>query len=839
MTLDFRRDAPLPIDDVTPALRRALAGCTAAVLQAPPGAGKTTRVPLALLDEPWLAGMRMVMLAPRRLAARAAARRMAATLGEQVGETVGFRMRGESRVGPRTRIEVVTEGVLTRLLHTDASLDGIGLVIFDEFHERSLNADLGLALTLQTQELLRPDLRLLVMSATLDGGAVAALLGGVPILTSEGRAFPVDVRYLARRTEQRVEGAVAAAVRRALESDDGDILAFLPGAAEIRRAVELLQHEPLPRDVRLHPLFGDLPAAAQDAAIRASTVGERKIVLATSIAETSVTIDGVRVVIDGGLARIPKFSPRTGMTRLETVRVSRASADQRCGRAGRTAPGVCHRLWAVEDQAALLERATPEILESDLAGLVLELALAGIGEPAVLRWLDPPPAASMAQARELLVELDALDGAGRITAHGRAMAGFGTHPRLAHMLLRSREEGAGATACGLVALLEERDIVRRDAVHRDADLRSRLRLLADGRDEAPALVDRDALRRVRERARVWREQLGIARDEHIDADAAGWLLALAYPDRLAQRRAGAGERYLLRNGRGVRLDDPGALAAAPYLTVAELDGRAPESRVFLAAPLAFADLERLFGRQLVRDELVEWDAASGAIAARTRMRLGALILRDAPMRDVDGELAAHLLLRALRRHDGLELAWGDDARRLRERVAFLRRLDSAWPDWSDQALDQGMEEWLLPHLDGLRRRAEVEQLPLAAILLQQLDRTRRTELDRLAPSHIVVPSGSRVAIDYADAEAPVLAVRLQELFGLNDTPRVGGGTTPLTLHLLSPARRPVQVTRDLAGFWRSSYFEVRKELRGRYPRHDWPEDPRSALPTGRAKPRAR
>lgn len=555
--------APLPIEDALPALRAALAERRAVVLQAPPGAGKTTRVPLALLDAAWLDGQRMIILEPRRLAARAAARRMAATLGERVGATVGFRVRGETQVSTRTRVEVVTEGVLTRLLQSDPSLDGVGLLIFDEFHERSVQADLGLALALQAQELLRPELRILVMSATLDGAAVSALLGDAPIVTSAGRLHPVDVRYVERRDGQRVEGAVAAAVRQALARDAGSVLAFLPGSAEIRRALELLGGESLPPDVRLHPLYGDLPADAQDAAIAPAAVGERKVVLATSIAETSLTIDGVRVVVDSGVARVPRFAPRSGMTRLETVRVSLASADQRAGRAGRTAPGVCYRLWGAGEHAGLLVRATPEILETDLAPLALDLALAGVRDPRELRWLDVPPVAGLAHARELLRQLDALDETDRITAHGRAMATFGLHPRLAHMLLRAHALGHGATACLVAALVEERDVLRRESGQREADLRVRVALIAGDGRSAYHDVDRDAVRRVREQSRRWSTQLGVRDQDAIDEGATGWLLALAYPDRVAQRRPGAGERYLMRNGVGVMVDDAGGLTGSP------------------------------------------------------------------------------------------------------------------------------------------------------------------------------------------------------------------------------------------------------------------------------------
>lgn len=826
----------LPIESELPALRAALSAVSSAVLQAPPGAGKTTVVPLALLHEAWLEGQRIVMLEPRRLAARASARRMAALLGEDVGVTVGFRVRGETCVSRSTRIEVVTEGVLTRLLHADAALEGIGLVIFDEFHERSVHADLGLALTLQTQELLRPELRILVMSATLDGGAVSSLLDGAPILTSQGRAFAVDVRYVPSRVDQRVDGAVAATIRRAIEADEGSILAFLPGSGEIARVSERLAATALPRGVLVLPLYGDLSPRAQDEAVLPARPGERKIVLATSIAETSLTIEGVRVVVDAGLSRVPRFSPRSGMTRLETVRVSRAGADQRCGRAGRTQPGVCYRLWSAGEQAALLDRAVPEILAADLAPLALDLALAGVVDPLQLHWLDPPPAAALAQARELLVELGALDAASVITAHGRAMAALGVHPRVAHMLLAGRELGAASTACALAALLEERDVLRVGSASREADVRLRLRVLSTPAGDHDARVDRGRLYRVRDRTGVLRSLLD-DRGAGIDEGAAGWLLALAYPDRVARRRGMAG-RYLMRNGSGARLDEGSALSTAPWLSVAETDGQRPEARIFLAAPLDQADVERLFGTQVVREHVVEWQRTSGVVAVIGRERLGALVLREDPMRDVDEEEVARVLLDAIDREDGVQLRWGEAARRVRERVAFVRRLEDGWPDWSDAALHQSMSVWLLPHLVGMQRRTEVESLDLASILLAQLSFAQRKTLDRVAPSHVEVPTGSRLPVDYSDPDAAFIAVRLQELFGLAETPRVGDGRVPLMLHLLSPAGRPVQVTRDLAGFWRSSYFDVRRELRGRYPKHEWPEDPLSAPPTRRAKRRS-
>jgi ATP-dependent helicase HrpB len=837
MSPPIRFSPALPIDEALPALQAALDARNAAVLQAPPGAGKTTRVPLALLDSSWLAGRRIVMLEPRRLAARAAARRMASTLGDSVGGTVGFRVRGATQVSARTRIEVVTEGVLTRMLQTDPTLEEVGLVIFDEFHERSLQADLGLALTLQAQSLVREDLRILVMSATLDGAAVAALLGDAPIVTSEGRQHRVDVRHLGRRDDQRLEGAVAAAVRAALARDEGSVLAFLPGGAEIRRTAELLASGTLPHDVRLFPLYGDLAAEAQDAAIALPAPGQRKIVLATSIAETSLTIEGVRVVVDSGVSRVPRFSPRSGMTRLETVRVSRAAATQRCGRAGRTAPGVCYRLWDAGEELQLLERASPEVLEADLTALALDLALAGVRDARELRWLDLPPAGALAHARELLRQLGALDADDRATAHGRAIGAFGVHPRLAHMLLRGRDLSLGATACVVAALADERDVVRRDASLREADFRLRVGIVAGERHGGDQAVDRDGVRRVREQSRRLRRQLGVPDGERVDEASVGVLLALAYPDRIGQRRTEGNERYLLRNGFGAVLADPGALTGAPYLAVADLDGRLPHARIYLAAPLELGDVERLFGEQIVREEEVAWDADAGSVRAVRRERLGAIVLREAALREVDDERVGRAMLDAIARRDGLALPWADAPVRLRERVAFLRHLDPSWPDLSDESLVASMEEWLLPHLVGLRRRTQVERLDLVSVLVGMLTWQQRRSLDLLAPTHVTVPTGSRIPVDYADPEAPAIAVRLQELFGLAETPRIADGAVALTLHLLSPAHRPVQVTRDLAGFWRSSYFDVRKDLRGRYPKHEWPEDPLRATPTRRAKPR--
>jgi ATP-dependent helicase HrpB len=856
----------LPVEAILPELLGVLHAHPAAVLQAPPGAGKTTRVPLALLDEGWLgaasgkATARIVMLEPRRLAARAAAAYMAGLLGEAVGETVGYRVRMDTRVSARTRLEVVTEGVLTRMLQSDAALEGVGVVIFDEFHERSLHADLGLALTLESQAVLRPELRILVMSATLDGAAVAALLGGgtpASVVTTQGRAWPVETHHLRHRLEGAREAAVARAVLAALgDAGGGDVLVFLPGAAEIHRVASRLAEAALPGGTRVLPLYGDLAREAQDRVLAPAPPGERKVVLATSIAETSLTIEGVRVVVDAGLMRVPRFDPRTGMTALATMPVTRDSADQRRGRAGRLGPGVCYRLWTPAEEAALLPRRVPEILEADLAPLALELAAWGAADPARLRWLDPPAPAAFAQARELLAELGALGGdpAGAITAHGRRMAAIPLHPRLAHMVLRAAELGHGALGTELAALLSERDVLRPagagergpgapPAERADADVRLRLDALAAVREGAAPrsvggqVVDAGALRRAGAEARQWRRALRLPERDAAPPDEGlpGLLLAFAYPDRIAQRRPGQPGHFLLRNGRGATLDPHQPLAREDWIVAAELDGAGRDSRIYLAAPLDPAELERHFGAGIVEETTVAWDDDADAVRARRRRTLGALVLRDAPAEPGPGEVSRALLER-VRRRGVASLPWGKEATRLRQRLDFLHALEpDAWPEISDEALAASLEQWLAPWLEGARSQAELEKLDLGAALEARLDWPQRSALERLAPTHVVVPSGSRVPIDYSDPTAPVLAVRLQEMFGLAETPRIAGGRVALTLHLLSPARRPVQVTRDLASFWREAYFEVRKDLKGRYPRHYWPDDPLAAPPTRRAK----
>ena len=833
----------LPVHDALPALLQALATGTSAVLVAPPGAGKTTTVPPALLDAPWRGTQRILLLEPRRLAARAAASRMAALRGESVGATIGWRMRGDTRISAATRIEVVTEGVLTRMLLDDPTLDGIGAILFDEFHERSIHGDTGLALALHSQNLLRPDLRLVVMSATIDGARVAALLGQAPVITSSGRTYPVTTAFLAPRAEQRMEEATVAGVREALAAHDGDVLAFLPGAREIRRVASLL-HGTLDASVDLYPLFGMMEAREQDAAIAPARRGRRKVVIASAIAETSLTIEGVRVVVDSGWSRVPRYAARTGMTRLETVRVSRASADQRRGRAGRVAPGHCIRCWHEYEDATLRAHGTAEILDADLAPLALDLAGAGISDPCELHWLDIPPAPAFALARTLLTELGALDAAGRLTTHGAAMSALGVHPRMAHLLLAAKARGSLALACDLVAVLEERDPLRAsDARRPDPDLALRIEAVRTGRRALPAglTLDDAALARCRETARTLRDRMDVRRrDEERDGAFTdlGALVALAYPDRLARRREGDGARYLLRNGSGAMLRDQGsALAREEWIACAALDDAGRDAVVQLAAPIDGETARALYASQITHVRRVTVDAATGRVRATLTESLGAITLVERITSDLSDDERATALCAMVRDGWPDAMPWTEAARRLRERLQFLHTHDDRWPDVGDDVLRDSLDEWLMPVLRTSRSLDDLRRADVGALLLQQVDWSLRTQLDRLAPTHVTVPSGSRIPVDYGTPEAPVLAVRLQELFGARATPAVLDGRVPLVLHLLSPAHRPVQVTRDLPGFWRSSYAEVRKDLRGRYPRHAWPEDPATATPTHRAKPR--
>jgi len=827
----------LPIESVLPDVKQTLRTRSNAVLVAPPGAGKTTRVPLALLDEPWLAGQRILMLEPRRLAARSAARFMAASLGEKVGETVGYRVRMDTRVGPRTRIEVVTEGVLTRLLQSDPALEGVGIVLFDEFHERSLHADLGLALCLQSQTVLREDLRLLVMSATLDAEPVAALMGNAPILTSEGRSHPVETRYLQRSVAGKEEESVVRTVVEALNHDAGDLLVFLPGTAEIGRVEERLRALDLGRNILIAPLHGNLPQEEQNRAIAPAVPGQRKIVLATSIAETSLTVEGVQIVVDAGLMRVPRFSPRTGMTRLETVRVSRAAADQRRGRAGRLGPGVCYRLWTEQEERQLVPHTRPEILDADLSPLALELAVWGVSDPSELLWLDPPPLAAFQQARELLRQLAAIDADGRVTPHGRRMAELGLHPRLAHMILQAIPLGKGGLACELAAVLSERDFLRTRQASPEADISSRVEILRAGGNgtKTADVVDLALCRRILSHASQWKQALGITPEEESAVPDCGLLLAFAYPERIAQAKGGG--RFLLRNGRGAVLPGDQPLAHAPFLVAAQVDDQGADSRMFLAAPVEWQELEPFFAEQMQVETQVAWDRAAQAVRARKRVRLGALVIQDVPLPNPDPDETVRALLSGITQEGLKLLPWNKTARQLQQRLQFMHRHEAGWPDRSDEALLATMTEWLAPHLYGLRSASDLQQLRLADILTASLTWEQRRELDAHAPTHLEVPSGSRIPVDYSNPDMPVLAVRLQELFGWKETPRIAGGRVPLTLHLLSPAHRPVQVTQDLASFWQNAYFEVKKDLKGRYPKHYWPDDPLRALPTNRTRPR--
>ena len=859
----MRPNDPLPIDAALPELTAALQARNAAVLVAPPGAGKTTRVPLALAAQAWAKDKKIIVLEPRRLAARAAAARMAATLGEEVGATVGYRVRFGSKISRATRIEVVTEGVFTRRLLDDPALDGVAAVLFDEFHERSLDADLGLALARDAQLGLREDLKLLVMSATLDGARVGALLGGAPVIESKGRAFPVETRYVGRDARAHVERQVADAVVRALRADGGSLLVFLPGAAEIRRAETLLREHVNDPSIDIVALYGALEADIQDRAIAPAAAPRRKVVLATSIAETSLTIEGVRVVIDCGLARVPRYEPDLGLTRLETVRVSRASADQRRGRAGRTEPGICYRLWD-EPQTASLEAATrPEILAADLTGFVLDLAHWGVADPAALAFLDPPPAAAVKEAKTLLGELGAIDGDGRITEEGRRLRQLPLPPRLARMVVDAADVGEAALAADIAVLLTERGLGGNDV-----DLSHRLDALRRDRsrraDEARALAKRWAkiasanlapppsLTLPRPAAgspasgKFTSDQTpagrGLVGGGNTPSPAKGqWsigaILALAYPDRVAKSR-GADGSFLLANGRGASVDRTSPLAREPFLAVAEITGSAAQGRIVLAAPLTLDEIEAQFFDRIEDREEISFDDRTASLRGRRLRRLGAIALAEQPIKLSPTDDTARMLAEGIARTGIDRLPWTKTLRQWRDRVLFLRRAEGdEWPDLSDAALAANATEWLAPALAGKTALADLSADELSETVHGLLPWNLRRQLEAEAPTHFVAPSGSSVPIDYEADEGPKLAIRVQELFGLDRHPAIAGGRVPLVVELLSPAHRPVQVTRDLPGFWRGSYAAVKAEMKGRYPRHPWPDNPLAAPPTRRAKRR--
>jgi ATP-dependent helicase HrpB len=838
-------DTPLPIDAVLGDLARTLAGSNAAVLVAPPGAGKTTRVPLALLDAPWLRDKKIIMLEPRRIAARTSAERMAKTLDEPVGQTVGYRVRFGSKISRATRIEVVTEGIFSRQILDDPELSDVAAVLFDEFHERSLDADIGLALVRDAQTGLREDLRILVMSATLDGARVARLLGDAPVIASEGRAFPVETRYLGRKVDSPLERQMADAIATALRADPGSVLAFLPGTAEIRRTQNFLAERVQDASIEIVPLFGALDAAVQDRAIAPAPKGQRKVVLATSIAETSLTIEGVRIVVDSGLARVPRYEPDIGLTRLETVRASRAAVDQRRGRAGRTEPGVCYRLWDEPQSASLAAYTQPEILSADLSSLVLDLAQWGVTDPATLSFLDPPPAPALKEARSLLRELGALDGDGRITAEGNSLRALALPPRLARMIVDSHRLGAGEEAAEIAAILTERglggdsvdleyrlDQFRRDRSQRASSARSLARRwaeqVAEGKRRASSFPSPQG---GGEQKRVPVEQGG-------GELTTGGMLALAFPDRVARNRGNG--NFVLANGRGAAVDQTSSLARAPYIAVGELTGTAAQGKVLLAAPIAQADIELRFADEIDTADEITFDRNAMALRARRKRTLHAITLSEAPLALKPSAETARVLAEGLIVAGLDKLPWSKAAKQWRDRVMFLRKADgdsSAWPDLSDSALAEQRENWLMPALHDKSSLKDFSAGDLSDALLTLLPWDLRQRLEREAPTHFEAPTGTQLAIDYEAEQGPTIAVRLQELFGLNTHPSIAKGRIALVLELLSPAHRPVQVTRDLPGFWRGSYTAVRSDLRGRYPRHPWPEDPASATPTRRVKPR--
>jgi len=828
-------DEPLPIDGVLAQLTGVLRRANAAVLVAPPGAGKTTRIPLVLAREEWATGKKIIVVEPRRIAARAAAARMAAMSGESVGATVGYRVRFASRVSKRTRIELVTGGIFTRHVLDHPALEGITAVLFDEFHERSLDADLGLALARDLQGL-RDDLKLLVMSATLDSARVAKLLGDAPVVESTGRAFPVETRYLGRDARRPIEQEVTLAVERALRVEGGSLLVFLPGAAEIRRTDMLLRERISDPGIDIVPLYGALEPEVQDRAIAPATPPRRKIVLATSIAETSLTIEGVRIVIDCGLARVPRYEPEVGLTRLETVRVSRASADQRRGRAGRTGPGVCYRLCDEAQTASLAAANRPEMLAADLSGLVLDLAHWGVRDVSSLAFLDPPPPPALDEASALLRELGALDAHGRMTDTGRALRQLPLPPRLARMVMHAGAHGQAVLAAEIALVLTEPGLGGRDvelgericALHRDRSPRAQeARATAKGW----ANIAHSQIRAGKS------EKRSVSSAQRKGAASVGALLALAYPDRIAKSR-GAGGAFLLANGRGARIEAASALAREPFLAVAEISGTAAEGRITLAAPLAAAEMETLFADRIESRDEISFDEPSASLRVRRLRSLGAIRISEQPLPAGADDKSARMLAQAIVRLGIERLPWTPALRQWRGRIIFLRRVEgSEWPDLSDAALRESAGEWLAPAFLGKSALAQLRTEELARAFHALLPFNMRRRLESEAPTHFTTPSGSAVAIDYTQEDGPKIAIRVQELFGLDRHPTVGAGRVPLVIELLSPARRPVQVTRDLPGFWRGSYAAVKADMKGRYPRHPWPDNPLLALPTTRSKQR--
>lgn len=836
MAQNLLQSLALPVDEILPELIEALSSGRHAVLQAPPGAGKTTKIPPVLLEQKWMKNGRIVMLEPRRLAAKASATRMAELIGEAPGETIGFRTRYESKVSRRTRIEVVTEGILTRRLQTNPDLEGVNLIIFDEFHERSVQSDLALAMCLDVCSSIREDLRLLVMSATLDGTAVARLLDNAPVIHSTGQSFPIDLEYLPADPDGRIEDAVVTACG-SVVGEKGDVLVFLPGGGEIRRVAQRLNDDPRFREIVIAPLYGDLPRVEQNRAILPDPRGARRFVLATPIAETSLTIEGVRIVIDSGWMRGPRFDPRIGMTRLETFRVSKASADQRAGRAGRTAPGRCLRLWSEHTHRTLKNFNEPEILVTDPAPLVLETAYWGAKSVNDMTWLDPPREAGVLQAEALLRELEALDDENRITSRGRAMAELPLHPRLAHMVVSAKEHSLLLEALEIAALLNERDIFRRPDSD-DWNLLSRLDALHESRSSSRRKVDGAAVRMIEKSVKQWNRSFKVDDKKRSEDDEDyGLLAALAYPDRIAENRGTGDGRYLLAGGRGARLARP-PFPKERFLVAASVDAGTAESIIRLAVPLGEETIRRHFSNDIRTIETVDWNEETNRIEAHREERFHNIVLGRAPLDSPAPDKAAEVYLNAVQRI-GLEiLPWTEKAKNLQSRILFLRqaRPEETWPDVADEKLRGSLKEWLLPFLAGIKPKA-YSRIDLTSIISSLLNHDQLRQLDEYAPERIEVPSGSKVRVDYESGGPPVLAVKLQELFGMAETPRVAGGRVPVLIHLLSPAGRPVQVTQDLQSFWNKTYPEVKKELSGRYPKHPWPDDPWNAVATKRTKKR--
>jgi ATP-dependent helicase HrpB len=820
----------LPIFDILPQIKEGLLQSNTLILQAPPGAGKSTALPLELLDEPWLAGKKILMLEPRRLAARAVASRMSELIGLAVGSTVGYKVRFENKTSKATRIEVLTEGILTRMLQQDDALAEVGLVIFDEFHERSLHADLALALCREMQEVLREDMRILIMSATLQGSNLSALLKGAPVLTSQGRQYPVQIIYQPGDSSTPLPLQVSRGIVKALQEHRGDVLAFLPGAGEIHRCMELLEAE-LPA-LRLHPLYGDLPLQKQQEALLPDTTGRRKVVLATAIAETSLTIEGIGVVVDSGFSRAPRFDPQTGLTRLETIRVTGDAADQRAGRAGRLGPGVCLRLWSAGAQHQLIPHRKPEILEADLAPLVLELANWGTTDIASMAWLTPPPQAGISLSRDLLRGLQALQGE-KITARGKEMLRLPTHPRIAHLLLEGKHAGLLALATDIAALLEERDPLPKED---GADLSLRIDVLRKWRNKEYVSADRSRLERIDRLAESWRKLFQIRTENTpVQQEQVGKLIALAYPERVA-RQHGPEHRFKLMNGRFAKINEHDPLIREKWLAIAHLDGGSSEGRIFLAAAIDPEDIMHLTQNQ----DFISWDAQKGELIARREIRLGEISVSSSPLKQIPEAARAEALLRAAH-GEGLKLfTINEETKDWVDRLRCLRkwRPEEDWPDLSEPQLLATMEEWLSPWLSGIKRREDFSKLDMRSILENLLPWEQKQRLEKLAPAAIPVPTGSMIRLKYLpDGNAPVLAVRLQEMFGLLDTPAVNEGRNKVMLHLLSPGYKPVQVTQDLRSFWKNTYPEVRSELRVRYQKHHWPEDPWTAEAVRGAKKR--